>query len=374
MEQATLSAGRKEAAERIQSRSFAEVDFAAYRAFMHGEFGPGCYHACRNYLDWLYKENPACTRGYEDFLVAVREQGQVVGCVHKMQLPWQLDRSRFRVAALHHLVVAEEFRRGHGLVLMDKAIKSEEHALTPGTPRATQSLHQFLVYLRSRIVEGCWYRSVVAPVRGALTLACQRVFRVTPRPCYFPRDLPRLWRELDGFGMTTTPSLGLMQEIAAALGEPRPGVASPVWDLEQFRWRFFHPKGPRHALVYSQCGAPSEEFALLSLGPRNGLNVGRIVEARASNAERLAALIRASKRVVRRFGGRVLMAFCADDRLDKLFRDCAWQPREGASRTYLHHRKPGTEFPAWAFAGGAGDFGFEALPVETGEPGNLPRS
>jgi hypothetical protein len=58
--------------------------------------------------------------------------------------------------------------------------------------------------------------------------------------------------------------------------EPRrqAGEDSVEWTPELVRWRFFSPNGPRH--VFVQFSDPGE-FAVLSLGPRQGIVPGRLI-------------------------------------------------------------------------------------------------
>ena len=103
------------------------------------------------------------------------------------------------------------------------------------------------------------------------------------------------------------------------------------------------------------------DAVVLSLGPRHGFNVGRIVAARASDAGRFAALVKLAEHLIRRHGGTLLFTFCACPALNRIYSTMGWKPLTNGPHTYLSSRRNGPPL-AVSFNGEAVDIGFEALP------------
>lgn len=341
-----------------------EPDHAeAYRRFARRTFGPGSYQARDAYLRWLYDHRPGGGPERKGFLLAVTGTGEVVGCIHKMPLPWTVDGRDVVIPAAHNLMVAPEHRSGLGLALIMACFDGEDHVLIPGATKQAAAIYD---RLGCQQVEGSYYRKVIRPLSGGLALAGSRLGTGGARPRRFPREAPSSQgsRDRTGLRVSHAPTGDLLAALSDGMNAAACGEARPRWNPELVRWRFFHAAGPRHVLVHVEGEAPLRSFAIASLGPRRGLNVGRILGAGADTAEALASVLEATQRSIARAGGHVLIFYCGDERLDGLFQACGWTPRPDPPGTYFHHRRDLQPFKGYSVMGGAADYGFEALPED----------
>jgi len=85
-----------------------------YQVFAQKNWPKG-YQYSENYLNWLYQENP--NRKPNDFILALDEQQQIIGVIHKLRLIWQANGQKIEVPAIHNLIVDKDQRHGSGLFL-----------------------------------------------------------------------------------------------------------------------------------------------------------------------------------------------------------------------------------------------------------------
>ena len=85
------------------------------------------------------------TRGIEDCIVAL-DQGEIVGCVHRMRLPCVTDSGATTLASLQNHVISPHLRGGAGIMLLQKAVKGERIAFSPGVSGRLQEAYRRLGY------------------------------------------------------------------------------------------------------------------------------------------------------------------------------------------------------------------------------------
>lgn len=318
----------------------------AYRRFAEAEFGRECYQAEQSYIDWLYKENPN-SEGYRDFSIGVAGD-QVIGCIHKMYLPWTIGGERVRVPSLHNLMMAGEYRSGGGFWLLKRSLNRERHAVIPSSLPPLSIVYR---QMKCQRVPAQWFRTIVRPVSGGMRMMVNRL-RHTPNA-----DVRRLGgtRTIAGCEVTTEPNADQLGRLAEALRRSQ-GLDHVDWNEETVRWRFFHPFGPLHGLA--RLGS-AEQFALISLGPRDGLGAGRLIyiSDEASTTEGVTK----ARRVLTAAGAHVALAMTAHDRVADSLLGAGFRAYPFEQETYFYHRDQ--RFVQHTLAGSEiMDVGFEAVP------------
>jgi hypothetical protein len=335
---------------------FEQEHTADYSRFARESWGVDSHQGKPHYLEWLYRENPVTREGEPDFLLAVTPENDLVGAVHMMNLPWELEGVLTRVPAAHNLYVTEQYRTGTGLYLYLAMMKGQEHVFCPSQ---MPPLADTLSKLKWQEAEVSWYRRILSPASAALRLARTRLPGPAPRPIT-PETIAPSARSLGGgIEATATPDEQTIAELSASLQNRLAGFSQkPHWTPEVLRWRFFHPIGPRHLLIQDHAG----QYLVLSLGQRHGLNTARIIEGSFVSSEKMSALVRRSERFLASNRIHVLLGYSADEHMQSALKGAGWRPLTGLpQRTFFYHRNKAMRFSAYAFNASAGDFGFEAI-------------
>ena len=345
--------------DKVECQEGTSSHAAPYLKFAARQFGATTSAASERYLRWLYKKNPYGGR-WADSLMAVSSTGEVVGCVHAMNVPWRIDNELVVVPAIHNLMVAPEHRQGVGTRMVMKSLERHHLSVIPSAVEPLGLLYRRLGCAR---VESLWYRRVLRPLKVGWQLGAKKLFGWNPTACHFPVAAPRTrlpWAHGTAW-WTTVPTDQQLEQLANVFNAARKTTCGPEFSPEFLRWRFFHELGPRHAAVWLEAKGRISDAVVLSLGPRRGFNVGRIVAARASDAGRFAALVKLAEHLIRRYGGTLLFTFCACPELNRIYATMGWQPLTNGPHTYLSSRRHGPPL-AVSFNGEAVDIGFEALP------------
>lgn len=329
-----------------------------YQEFAAQQFGTTAYQACPEYLDWMYAENPfgGCP---SDGMLALNDAEQVIGCVHRLRVPWRINGERVVVPAIHNLMVEPAHRQGVGGILAVTSIRSEPFGIVPGVVEPIAEIYR---KIGCHLVPSQWFRRVLKPLTLGLQLGAKKLLGTQPTPKHFPIESveTQLPSSVGRGWLRFAPTDAQLAELAALFQQQQADAAGPDWSVDFLRWRFFHAKGPRHAVVCLEQEGRLTDAALISLGPRHGVNVGRIVAAVASDPVNLRIVVRLVEHVVRQHGGTVLLAYSASPALQGQLASLGWQPMANGPQTYFHRRgkKP---IPPIAFNGEAGDLGLEAI-------------
>ena len=336
--------------------SYNSSHFQAYRDFARKCFGEKAYQSNKNYIAWLYQEN-TLSRREDDFLIGILEDGRVIGCLHKMRLNWSYRGKIVEVPAFHNYMVAPDFRHAAGFFLLMKALSNEQHALIPGAGAVTSELYQKLGFQEAK---ASWYLKTLRPIQAAFLMGARKFLNRPFKARYF--DSSRLEKASSSdFSLTLLPTDDLIEQLVEAMNSHEPEVAAPLWTVSQLKWRFFHELGPRHLLIYEDSPRTIRSFAILSLGPRRGLNLGRIVELNASSVDSLRQLLHQVVTVTRESQGHVLQFSSADQKTNDWLALIGWKSRRSHARSYFYHKIKNQHFEHYSFNSNAGDFGFEAI-------------
>ena len=134
-----------------------------------------------------------------------------------------------------------------------------------------------------------------------------------------------------------------------------------AWTPELVRWRFFHSLGPRHA--YVEFGKPGA-FALLSLGPREGLLVGRLIFVSHPAIAAGEPSVKQMCGILRRAGAHAVFAMTVRDDLASLLQACRFGGYPVTPETYLFHREK-SFVQDTSIGPEVTDLGFEAISHDT---------
>lgn len=344
--------------DNIEFSSFKEKYYKPYHEFASREWGNLCYQSSLNYIHWLYKENPCGGILENDFLLGINN-GSVIACIHKMRLSWNLHGEIKTVPALHNLMVSEEFRHGLGFTFLMRSVMGEDHALIPGVGPFLAEAYRKLKYQH---VNSCWYRKILTPVKGGMILGLKKIINYQVPGRYFSStDVSGKKNSSSSIQLSFDPPDEIIGALLSILNQKPGDQVFPHWSVEQFKWRFFHPLGPRHLLIYCPSQDQIKDFIILSLGPRNGLNVGRIVEMDTSSKNRLKSMLQEAEKVLKRFGGHVLLIFSSNSRLNEMLRQLSYKPIKNPPETFFYHKRRKEIFDNPCLNGSAGDLGFEAI-------------
>lgn len=329
------------------------AELPAYLHFARRAWGANSPQASPRRLDWLYSANPV-TQGIGRDLIVLRQGDRIIGAHHRMRIPWNIRGERRIVGSLHDLAVLPEYRTGGGLQLILAALAREPHVALFGLSEAADQIYQ---RMKVPSVPVWWLQKLRNPVRIAAQMAAARLDFPPPR---FPALKPDHLTQSE-FAILSTPAPS-DSEINAALSLHPEAEAFPDWDAATFRWRYFHPLGPRNLLFLARNGSSTTARAIISLGVRNAVLTARIVELLATQASAIPPLLAAIEKSLREM--RVPLAFAVTGSqtvLDALkasgYKLRAHQP---GARWFAQKR---AEAPAnfWV-SGGAWDFGCDSGP------------
>lgn len=310
-------------------------------------YGKASYQASRRYLDWLYAQNPA-GRGLGDCLIAL-EQDSIVGCIHRMRLPCITEQGEATLASLQNHVVSPKLRAGAGIMLLQRAVKGERFAFSPGVSGRLQEAYRRLGYEE---LPSYWLMRMLRPLKAV----AERVARLASRGRW-PSARLRLTAPATPFralSVTLAPSTLQLQRLADSLtAQARKHEGSYVaWNTALLGWRYFSPNGPRHLLVEKQA---NQAWAVLSYGVKSGFNVVRLLEYDDADDPTFMSDV---MRTARRIGASVALAYTTSSQVrDRLVRS-GWRPRGQPPASFA------TGAGKLSLSAGATDVGFESLLTE----------
>ena len=344
----------------VELEYFHRKHLKTYIDFAEREWEKYCHQSSENYINWLYNENPCPRNSKENFVLAFYE-GKVIGCVHKMGLMWKVKGRVEYIPAVHNLMVARNHRRkGCGILLLKHSFVGENHALVPGVIKDQKNIYKFF---RCQKINSSWYRKILSPLGGAYYLTVKKLFdRSAPSAFFNANDLNKSKSLNASFKTTVEPNDRVIGKVISSLNKMSTSMVFPYWTIEQFRWRFFHPLGPRHLMIYKESDHDIKDFVILSLGPKKGLNIARVIEMEASSLESLDTLMQQAEILTKLFGGHILLNFSCSSKLNELLVKLKYKLIKNQPDTYFYYKNKKDVFHSFSFNGAAGDFGFESIP------------
>jgi hypothetical protein len=339
---------------------YSEGMFNAYAAFATRAWGTGCYQATRNYIEWLYQANPSGTPRTDDFLVG-RNGETIVGCIHKMRLVWQSSSALVEVPALHNWMVDAQFRTGVGLLLLNKAMRSDAHAFISSAAGELATIYR---KLKCQEIQACWYRRILLPMQAVVRYSLNRFAGAQAN-----LDIINKLQSLTGTSqfssvrVTTAPIASELEQMVAALATDSALSCRPYWTAESFRWRFFHPQGPWHICLCFPGTGRIEAFVIIAVGVHKGLPVARLVEACFDLPERVKHMLKLTCILLKKLGVPLFLIYTAHPQINVWLQQAGWSPRPEAQPSFFYHTPGKPAFAGVAFNASAADFGFEAMAV-----------
>jgi len=344
----------------IEIEHFHKKHLKAYVRFAREEWGESCYQASENYIQWLYNENPCPKISKISFVLAFFE-GTIVGCIHKMGWMWQIKNQSEYIPAVHNLMVAQNHRKkGCGMLLLKHSFTGENHVLVPGVIQDQKNIYKFL---KCQKVNSSWYRKILTPLKGAYYLTTKKFLNRNAPPAFFSSsNFHRIENINPYFKTSFKPNEEVAHKIVSHLNKMHFEMASTYWTTELFKWRFFHPLGPRHLILYKESDHDIKDFVILSLGPKKGLNVARVIEMEASSLDSLRLLMKEVERITKVFGGHILLNFSSSSKLNNWLTKLKYTLVKTPPNTFFYHKNKKNTFHSFSFNGSVGDFGFESIP------------
>ena len=345
--------------EKIKIVPYDNNYFESYENFANKNWGNFCYQGRRDYLQWLYDENPNKNKKATDFLLAVSEGGRVVGCVHKMRISWKVRKRLIDTPSIHDLMVEENYRHGIGLKLIWNALIAEEHAFIPGTKTPMADVMYNKIFKSQNIKIG-WYRKILSYIRTVPQVCLNRLFFLKNDNFIINyHKLNKLKNNCSKFNILINPDNSIIDKIILHDDRDNFTTECPNWDRENIKWRFFHPLGPKHILIYY--GSDTiDNFIIFSIGPRKGLIIARIIEIKAKNSIILKSMLHFTITIIKKLNGHVLDIISSDNNINQMLKSIGWNIMQSPPKTFLYHKNKEDIFLNPVFHGSAGDCGFEA--------------
>jgi hypothetical protein len=252
--------------------------------------------------------------------------------------------------SLQNHVIAPHLRGGAGIMLLRHASRGAI-TLSPGVHGRLGEAYRRLGYLE---LPSFWTSRIVHPVRAARQLAMRRLGRGSGGTAPPRIDLEKVRRALGSVATVTgDPSDQRLCALASTINAQAAaaGGTRVDWTAEILRWRFFCAAGPRHVLIEN-----GTDWAILSLGRREGVTVSRLLEASWKDTRFMRTLSAAA----RAMGAAVGLSFTTSAAVRDQQLASGWRLRKDAPATFAH----GVE--KLSVTAGAGDVGFEAFGTEIG--------
>jgi hypothetical protein len=328
-------------------------ELPAYLEFARLAWGADSPQASPSRIEWLYSANPV-TQGMERDLLVLRQGDRIIGAHHRMRIPWSIRGERMIVPSLHDLAVLPEYRTGGGLQLILAALAREAHVALFGLSEAADQIYQ---RMRVPTVPLWWLQKLPKPMRVVAQMAAARLDFPPPR---FPVLKP------DGFSqgdieILSTPSPS-NSEIQAALALRPETEAFPDWDISTFRWRYFHPLGPRNVLFLARKNNSRLARAVVSLGVRNAVFTARIVELLSLEDSAVAPLLAAIEGSLDRLRVPLTFAVTGSQSILEALKSAGYKLRANQpGARWFAQKKPSAPAKFWV-SGGAWDFGCDSGP------------
>ncbi|MGB3525241.1 MAG: hypothetical protein WBB32_04675 [Flavobacteriales bacterium] len=335
-----------------------DAPLASVLSFCRVVYGAHSHQANPEYYQWAYTENPNCPDGLDSMVIACDEAGRVVGTMNRLLMEWEVEGERMVIPALGDFAVDIAHRMGGlGLRMALSSTKGVEHAFVNGSNPHSSPLFRALKY--QELKGGKWFRKVYNPLRASRKYLWHRMGG-SPRPTH----LLLAEQKIEGLHASASPNDLLLSGLADLLNSANCTVKLH-WTADSVWWRFFHPSGPRHIVLYNSApdGSPTNAL-LVSVGQRMGLNVCRLIAHQCSDTAQFPHLLRSVMALLRRSGTDAFMAFTfnakeADDLLAAGMRE-----QKDPPATFFHHRRQTNAMAPHEVLvqGAASDLGMEAMP------------
>ena len=150
------------------------------------------------------------------------------------------------------------------------------------------------------------------------------------------------------------------EELAEALTVKPSAKTYPDWDMDSFRWRFFHELGPRNILFLGRRNGKTSGRAVVSLGLKDGVVVARIVDLVFEESECLDALSEGMEHTFSEMRVAVCLTVTDSQVVAQHSRRAGWDYRKKAICARWFTRKAEVRPQNFSICGGAWDFGCDS--------------
>lgn len=325
-----------------------------YHKFSEKAWGKSAYQASSSYFTWMYDNNPSGHKKPEDFLVLKDASDDIIGCIHKLRQPWLVHGEKLDIPATHNFYVLEAYR-GCGAQLQFEAFKAEAGIFVPGCNEKMGSVYRKFKN-RYQEIEACWYRKPLKPISGFAKYIKNKYL---PKAiAQFKLVVPLAYQDVK---YSTGPDPLLLEQLLNTYNTYTQDFAiKQYYDAVWFNWRFFHPAGPRHILVYRANAQGLTDFMVVSVGQHCGLRVARIIEA-AFRPESFPLLHQAVLHLLRLNQVDMLAIFSADPHLNASLQNIGYYPIKKHPLTFVYYHNKQHASKSYRINAAAGDFGLDAI-------------
>ncbi|MGB3868027.1 MAG: hypothetical protein WBG34_10495 [Flavobacteriales bacterium] len=336
-----------------------DVPLASVLDFCRVVYGAHSHQANPEYYQWAYTENPNCPEGLDSLVIACDDEDRVVGTMNRLLMEWDVKGERMVIPALGDFAVDPAHRKGGlGLRMALTSTKGVEHAFVNGSNPSSSPLFRALKY--QELTGGRWFRKVLNPLRASGRYLWYRLGGSAR-----PSDPLFVQPAIAGYHISDSPNEHLLAGLAALLNRA-PAQVKLHWTVDTLRWRFFHPKGPRHIVLFSsqRDGSPSNAL-FISAGHRKGLRACRLIAHQCSDSTSFAQLLKVAITLLRRSGVDVLLAFTFSAKEAGSLSAAGMREQQDPPATFFHHRRQANMMEAdeVLVQGAASDLGMEAMTV-----------
>lgn len=327
----------------------------SYFDFARRNWGELCYQSKQEYLDWLYKKNPAGS-SEQDFLIAINDSGQVIGSIHKMNIPWQLNNETVIVPAIHNLLVEEKYRTGNGLFLITASLKGAENIFIPGVNPPLSDAYKML---RSQELHIKQYRRILRPLAGSYRYLRAKLLNNTGRKILFSSSFSN---QQGSINYTFNPDQTILEQAVSSLQNNAVNYQQKLsWNSELLRWRFFDPQGPKHLMIYND-DQQTLDFLIVSIGQRKGLTVARLIESAVTDEQTFKDLYRQLSSLLTQLKVDLLFAYSIENTNEHYYKSVGLSPLENQKTTsFIYHKDKELNFDKLSLSVAAGDYGLESI-------------
>ncbi len=325
---------------------YLDQDFDEYSIFAKKEFGGNPQQSSKNYIQWLYKDNPYARDDYENFLVAKDEKKQIIGFIHKTILPWKIDGKKVMIATLHDLMMSPDYRDGSGVIVLMRSFKNEFACIVPG---AVGDLRLGYLRLGHKEIQSYWFRRILNPLKLLQTLVTSKL-GLNAHYSWLKSNFTTQYKELTA---TSSPSTEQLIQLAGKLKEQDECEPYLDWNVELLKWRYFSERGPKHLLIEDT----NNNFSIISFGLRHGVPVARILEiSNKCSPTFLKNVLTLSRKV----GACMIMGYSTKKSYKVALAQIDWQPLINSPSSILINKNKKIQ-PGFSFSAAATDMGFEAI-------------
>jgi hypothetical protein len=338
-------------------RGLAPEEQEAYLEFARKAWGSNSPQADPLRLQWL-AANPN-TLGRERDLLVLAKGKTIVGAHQRMRVPWSINGQTVPVPSLHDLFVLPDHRQDPGqggllppsVELILAALEDENHVALFGMTETADGIYE---RMRVPSLKVFWLEKIPNMLGLVAQMAATYLGRTHRNGGSAARTCTRHGHDVSRIPFPTT------DELVEVLALKPKAQTYPDWNVESYKWRFFHELGPRNVLLVARRAGRLLGRAIVSLGVRRGCVVARIVELLYDDGETLKALFEEIESLSSDSRATVCLAVTSSAEAAEEMIKFGWRQRKASLGARWFTRRGQVRPDGFWICGGAWDFGCDA--------------